>query len=291
LPYKDRLKKIEANRAYRKRKKLDVKNPVLIDIGNKFSEKELRAISKGAGIGLITPPKLNIDFSGDMVKIGFMTDSHMGSIYYKPEFMKAAFEQFDKENVNIILHAGDLSDGMSGRPGDVYELTHLGFSQQRDYCIEQLRPWNKPIYIISGNHDLYHWKNSGALIVDDVCKSLSNATYLGDHEGDIHINGLWIKLWHGADGASYAHSYRGQKIIESLSGGDKPHILLMGHDHKSMYFQERNVQAVAGGCMSLQSKWMRSKRLGAYTGFWIISVASNKNGLAFFSPTWYPFFC
>jgi predicted phosphodiesterase len=214
----------------------------------------------------------------------------MCSVYYKPEFLTAAFEQFDKAGVSILLHGGDLSEGMSDRPGHIYELTHLGYAAQKAYCVEQMKQWTKPMYLIDGNHDRWFIKKAGALIVADVCDSIPNATFLGHDEGDLKVNGITIKLFHGEDGASYATSYRVQKIIEAFSGGEKPNVLLLGHDHKEIVMFERNVHAVAGGCLSTQSKWMRSKRLAAYPGFHIIRMVIGKAGVASFTTTFFPFY-
>jgi predicted phosphodiesterase len=215
----------------------------------------------------------------------------MGSIYYKPEFMLSAFAEYANNNVNFLVIAGDLVEGMSPRPGHIYECTHLGYDAQKTYAIEQLSRWKGKIYAIDGNHDRWYLKANGALIVKDICDALPNATFLGHDEGDIRINGIWIKVFHGEDGASYATSYRIQKIIESISGGEKPNVLLLGHDHKQSNFFERNIHAVGGGCLSTQSRWMRSKRMAAHPGFWILEMTINKSGIVKFTTTWYPFYC
>lgn len=175
--------------------------------------------------------------------------------------------------------------------GHVYELTHIGYDRQRDYAIEQLEKWNGKWYLISGNHDLWVQQQSGADIVKAIAKELKDADYIGQHEGDLHINNIKIKLWHGADGSSYSTSYRIQKIVESLQGGSKPHILIAGHVHKSVYLpQERNIECISAGCMSAQSKWMRTKRLPAHSGYWIIQVDYDDGGITGFSPKWFPFY-
>jgi hypothetical protein len=100
-----------------------------------------------------------------------------------------------------------------------------------------------------------------------------------------------LKLWHGEDGDSYALSYRLQKIIESLSGGEKPNIILAGHTHKSFYLPNyRNVEAISGGAMCKQSRWMRSTRKANHSGFWRIDLWIGKRGITKCSPTWYPFY-
>lgn len=131
--------------------------------------------------------------------------------------------------------------------------------------------------------------NMGALIVKDICESIG-AEYLGEHEAIININGVKIMLWHGEDGASYALSYRLQKIIESFTGGEKPNILLAGHDHKYGNFFIRNVHAVGAGCIQKQTPWMRRKRLAAYEGFNIIEATIKDEEVKRFKSEWIPFY-
>ena len=135
-------------------------------------------------------------------------------------------------------------------------------------------------------------KSNGAIIVEDIANNIKKAEFLGHSEGDISLKGKAVmKLWHGLDSSSYAVSYRVQKVIEAFTGGEKPHILLLGHVHKMGYFFDRHVHAVSGGALCLQSSWMRGKRLANHTGFWIIDAYVNKNGgISKFTSTFYPYY-
>ena len=182
---------------------------------------------------------------------------------------------------------------MSGRDGHVYELSHIGYHAQRQAAINILSEYSgyMDFKMISGNHDLWYASkaNMGALIVKDICDSIG-AEYLGEHEATIIMNGVKVMLWHGEDGASYALSYRLQKIIESLSGGEKPQILLAGHDHKFGNFFIRNVHALGAGCLQKQTPWMRRKRLAAYEGFSIIEATIKDAEVKKFKLEWIPFY-
>jgi len=186
---------------------------------------------------------------------------------------------------------GDLSDGMSNRPDHIYDLTHIGYDRQKDYCVEQWSKWPGKVYMIDGNHDRWFIKSNGAVIVKDVCEKLPNAEFLGHDEADISLKGdVVVKLWHGEDGNSYAISYRMQKLAEGITGGEKPHIWLVGHTHKMGYFFIRNIHMISGGALSTQSSWMRRTRKENHTGFWIIKAWIRKDTVTKFSPTFYPFY-
>lgn len=272
----------------------DIENiNVLRKIKDRYTPEELEAIASGGRI-----PKTNfntpeIDFTGQRIRFAHITDTHIGSIYYLPERMEAIAEQVKNESVEFVVHTGDVTEGMSKRDGHIYELTHIGYDKQREYAVEQLSMIELPIYFIDGNHDRWHIKNAGALIVKDIADMLPDAQFIGHDEGNISLAGkATLRLFHGEDGNSYATSYRVQKIIEAFTGGEKPNVLCVGHTHKCIHMpNERNVIAFSGGCIEKQSQWMRGKRIPAHCGFWIIDVWVNKNGgVAKHSAVWYPFY-
>jgi predicted phosphodiesterase len=257
---------------------------------NRFSKKEREAIISGKSINPEQQARPVIDFDGDEVCIAFVTDTHIGSKYFEKSMWESFLIECEKQGVEMILHAGDLIEGMSGRPDHVYSLEHVGFSAQMDYATECLGMTDIPIKAIDGNHDRWGIKSGGVMCVKDIASRLDHVEFLGHDEGDVVINGSIWRLWHGEDGSSYSTSYRLQKLLESLTGGTKPSVLLAGHVHKQGYFFERNVHAVSGGALSLQSSWMRSKRLANHTGFHIIRASIKDGEIVSFSPTWYPFY-
>lgn len=266
---------------------------LLKQIEKQYSVQELRAIAKGGRIvpGYDKVPM--VDFEGDCVTMAHITDLHMGSIYFKEDYWNKALRECNREKVDFIALGGDLTDGMSHRPGHIYELTHIGYDAQKEYGIEMLSKWQGPMYAIDGNHDRWYLKNSqaGALIVKDICRALPNATFIGHDEGDIPLKGgVVVKLWHGEDGDSYAFSYRLQKIIEAFTGGEKPNILLAGHVHKYCKIFMRHIFAVSSGALCTQSQWMRRTRKQNHTGFTICKAWINERGVAKFSDTFYPFY-
>ena len=263
----------------------------LKSIAEKYSDTELRALARGRELA---PPNIKIppiNFSGERLRFGFLTDTHFGSLYSPPGLFEAAVAQFRAEDCAFAVHAGDVTEGMSSRPGHVYELAQIGFTAQRDYAIEMMRKWDRPWYCIDGNHDRWYIKACDARVVEEICAAVDGAQFLGHDVGELPLKGgCKIMLWHGEDGSSYATSYRLQKIIESLSGGTKPNVLLAGHTHKQAYFFERNIHALSGGSIQLQTPWMRGKRYPAHPGFWIIDLWLNGSSVARISPTWYPFY-
>lgn len=284
------------NRYIRYAKKLPQENfdrgRLLAKISSNYNDEELKAIANGGRLvpGLGKVPIIN--FSGKHIRIGAITDTHVGHLNFSDQRMNQIFEEFKKEKVDFITHSGDVTEGLSHRPGHVYELSEIGYDKQKEKAIKVFSQWtDTPIYAIDGNHDRWFIKSNGAYMVKDIDNALPNFHFIGHDEGDISLDGKAVlKLWHGEDGSSYALSYRLQKIIESLSGGEKPALMLCGHTHKYVKIFERNVYAISVGSVETQTKWMRGKRISAHVGFSIIDVWVAEHGITKLSDTWYPFY-
>ena len=271
---------------------LDIeRGKILSDIEGNYSRAELQAIAKGSKVlpGQLVVPV--VEFEGERTRIGVMGDIHFGSKYCLYELVDKAFKEFEKEDCDIVVQCGDLTEGMSNRPGQIYELDHLGYHEQKKVAIEYMSWCHYPLYMIDGNHDRWFIKSNGALIVPDICDAIEHATFLGHDEGSISLGGVAeLRLWHGEDGSSYAVSYRIQKIVESLTGGQKPNVMMFGHVHKSMYLYDRHIHCYSAGAFQRQTSWMRGKRLASHTGFWIVDIYVNKDGVSKTTGTWYPFY-
>jgi len=264
---------------------------LLKKIMSRYSPDELRYIANGRGINPSQQCRPVLDFGGDEVCIGFATDLHVGSKFFEDALWESFIDECRREGVQQILLGGDICEGMSNRPDQMYALTDLGFSNQMDHAERLFRMTDIDIETIDGNHDRWGIKAGGIFAVRDIANRMpGHVTFLGHDCADVIINGSKWRLWHGEDGSSYATSYRIQKIIESFTGGDKPSVLLCGHTHKQAYIFERNIHAVSGGALSTQSDWMRSKRLANHTGFHIIHARIKDGQIIRFSPTWYPFY-
>lgn len=256
-----------------------------------LSDEEAVAILKSAAKGTKRQRTRKVPIRKKSFKFGVMSDAHIGHSKFHDGLFDYMARYMKEENVDFIIDPGDHLEGMSGRPGHVYELSETGFNQQFEKC---LRLYGKldwcPIYGIDGNHDQWYYKkNNGGIIVGaELERELENYHHLGQDEGDIEVQGVKIKLFHPGDGTAYATSYKLQKLIESFSGGEKPHIVLEGHYHKAMYMFCRGVHGFECGTLCGQSQFMRGKKIPAHMGFWIITVVPNKNGVERIVPEFIP---
>jgi hypothetical protein len=88
-----------------------------------------------------------------------------------------------------------------------------------------------------------------------------------------------LRVIHAGGGSSYATSYTSQKYVESLQGGEKPAIVLVGHFHKFDWCNPREVHVIQMGCTEDQTPFMRKRRLQAHVGGGILWLTQNELGI------------
>ncbi len=233
------------------------------------------------------------DYVGKNSRIGIISDTHIGHKEFDEPLFAYAGKTFRKEGVDKVYHCGDILEGMSGREGHIYELNQIGFAQQIKEAERIFTKHLKGLDVkgINGNHDLWYAKknNGGVNVSSELAQRVENYTHLGDEEADVELKkGITMKIFHPNDGTAYATSYKLQKLIESLTGGEKPEVLAEGHYHKALYMFNRNVHALEAGTLCGQSKWMRGKKIPAHKGFWILDIEMGGGGIGKFKPAFYP---
>lgn len=222
-----------------------------------------------------------VDFPDRHIKFIAFSDAHMGHMNYRPDILRKMIKDGKRHGVEFYLNSGDTIEGMSGRDGHVYELTHIGATQQFNYFKEEFKKFNKPVFSIEAQNSHGGWfkskGNTGLDIGEELDKLAKHYKFIGYDEQDLELdNGAKIRLRHPGGGTAYALSYKGQKYIESISGGKKPHLLFQGHFHKAFYMFYRNVHHFDSGCLQEQSPWMKKTNTPAHLGYWIIDLNMHK---------------
>ena len=146
-----------------------------------------------------------------IIRIGIVSDTHMGSIFFQKTYLQMAYDDFAKEGITEVYHAGDISDGFyTNRPGSMYELYAIGFDHQVDDIVENY-PKRDGIttYFISGNHDATHVMNGGANIGKAIASRRNDLVYLGHNYAKVWLTEkVDMDIEHPGDGSSYAYSYK-----------------------------------------------------------------------------------
>lgn len=221
------------------------------------------------------------DWNGDkIIRMGITSDNHYCSKYQQATYNEKLYDIFQREGINKVYNCGDLTDGFKMRPGHEHEIFKHGADEQENYVVDNY-PKRKGIVteFILGNHDFSHIKNGGRDIGKGIESKRNDMKYLGMYNAKIKLTpNCVLELNHPLDGAAYALSYSLQKYIDSMSGGDKPNILINGHHHKMMYLFYRNIHAFEAGTTCAQTPWMKGKRIAAHVGGWIIEIHVNDEG-------------
>ena len=119
-----------------------------------LSPKELQILLRQPGKSKVSDKTYNHSSDGH-VRIGIISDTHIGQVMFEESMMKHAGETFRKLKIDNVYHVGDILEGMSGREGQIYELSQIGFSQQ---IREAERLFKKylhgfEVHGITGDHD------------------------------------------------------------------------------------------------------------------------------------------
>ena len=239
----------------------------------------------------VEPVSLGKISSGGELVFAAIGDTHCGS----QEFAAAELAQFVEYahglGVRHIFHAGDIFDGCYHR-GHHYELAYSGFERQCAVALDGFPQHPDLTYhTITGNHDINsYWKAVGmdpgltfqqraeAAGRKDIRHHGAQQARLVFGEGD---DAFKIELFHPTKGAAYARSWPVQKYAESLEGGSKPDIAIVGHYHCYSVNEIRNICCIQPGCFQWQTPYLQSKHLEPAIGGVICRVSRRNGGWRF----------
>lgn len=228
-----------------------------------------------------------------IIRFGVTSDLHLCSKYQQITLLNDFYDLCEREGIDTVYDSGDMSEGYHMRRGHEHDVFAHGADDQAQYIIKN-HPRRKNIKkkFILGNHDYSHVINGGHDIGAVIASARDDMEYLGMLNATIPLTpNCTMELNHPLDGASYATSYSIQKYIDSMSGGEKPNILINGHHHKALYGFYRNVHYLEAGTFQMQSGWMKGKRIAAHVGGWIVEIHVDDDGkVSRFRPEWIPYY-
>lgn len=227
------------------------------------------------------PTTTERDWRGDrIIRFGVVSDCHFGSHFTQIGLLHEAYDFFKAEGVADIYNPGDLTEGENMRQGHAYECYVHGADAHTDEVVKNY-PQRDGIttHYILGNQDLSFMKHVGLDISRQISALRPDMVSLGIEQAYVKLTpNCLLELRHPSSGSAYAISYKPQKIIESMSGGEKPNMLLLGHFHKAEYLPYRNVHCVQAGTTQAQSNFMRNNNLAAHVGYWLIELRVDDEG-------------
>jgi len=220
--------------------------------------------------------------------IGFTADNHLGSKYERNDVLNDLFDRFVDRGVTHVYQGGNMIDGEARF--NKYDIHKHGVEAQVAYFVEQW-PQREGItthFVTGDDHEGWYVQrehiNIGQKIQDEAERAgRFDLKHLGYMERDIEFvqpkGSSRLRVIHAGGGSSYATSYTSQKYVESLQGGEKPAIVLVGHFHKLDYAYPREVHVIQMGCTEDQTPFMRKKRLQAHVGGGVLWLTQNEYGI------------
>ena len=247
------------------------------------------------------PTRIDISkFKGKTIRFGLTSDEHLGSKYHRSDIREALFDIWESQGITDVYECGNMIDGEARF--NKHDLIVHGMQNQVDYFVDHW-PQRKGIttrFVTGDDHEGWYIQREGINIGEYIQMCAEKAgrddlKFLGHMEHDVVIkakNGdAILRVMHAGGGSAYATSYSVQKIVESLTGGTKPSVMLVGHYHKAEYSYIRNVHVVQAGCQEDQTPFMRKLKLQAHLGGWTISFTVDDLGNVHeFTPQFHPFY-
>lgn len=213
-------------------------------------------------------------FYGESLKIGIMSCTHFGSHWYQLKELIAFYRFCEKENVQVMIHAGDLVDGINMYNGQEFELYAHGLDDQREDVIDNYPKSDIPTKILGGNHDHSFQKTAGANIIKQICEKRTDLEYVGMLSATFKVadSDLEMNLIHKRGGVPYARSYTAQKIIRDMPPDKARPLLGIGGLHVTDYIPYRDQHTFTIPCFQGQTPYLKGKGLFPEVGGWIVEV-------------------
>lgn len=258
----------------------------LKDQGYSIQEKTVNKHGKKMFILEHEPKEYTLETEGTL---GFASDTHLGSKAEQLKSLHKYYDEIEDKDINIVFHAGDLSDGCYVYRGQRHEKKPeaIGWARLLDY-VEENYPEREGVttFVIEGNHDRKFYQQNGLFFTEEIAKRRDDIEFLGDGFAEVELEDLDmdIQLVHPRGGVPYTLGYRAQDWMREKSEEDKPDFAELGHIHKFLEGKTEGVDFVYGGCFQGETEYTQTKGIKPRAGAWIIKF-EKENGQKIISPT------
>jgi predicted phosphodiesterase/transposase-like protein len=222
-------------------------------------------------------------------KFGVVSDTHLCSKYYRPDVLNSLYQWFANEGITRVYHAGNWIEGEA--PFNKHDISVHGMDAQCRYLAEHYPhvPGITTYAVTGDDHEGWIAQREGVDIGRYAERTMRDAgrddwVNLGYMESFISLRHQrthrtsQMLVMHPGGGSAYALSYQPQKIVESLAGGEKPAVLLIGHYHKLEFLNVRNTWVLQCGTTKDQDPFLRKKRIEVHIGGSILELWQDDGG-------------
>jgi hypothetical protein len=240
-------------------------------------------------------------FDGTKYKFGALGDTHLYSKYERLDVLNCLYDIYEREGIKTVFHTGNIVEGEC-RFNKFDLVGPAGMGRAVDYCVKNYprRDGITTKFITGEDHEGWWIQREGVnvgkyiqMVAEDAGRK--DLEWIGHVEADVRFkadNGeAWMRVMHPGGGSAYAISYTEQKLVESFQGGNKPHILLIGHYHKLSQGYPREVHTVQTGCTQDQTPFLRRQKIQVHVGGTIVRFNQADTGeINRFSVEFIPFY-
>ncbi len=221
-----------------------------------------------------------IDFKGlKEIEVLVLGDTHIGNNHQQETYLKEAYKEAERRGVQFAIHTGDITDGQSNRPEQIYENFLHGADAQSQYVIDNYPKAPFPTYLLLGNHDSWFMKAGGTDIGKIISAQRPDIKYIGSGKARLEIGNVKIDVIHPGDGSNRTVSLALQTASSIVDDNDKPNVLVSGHHHRYAHFIERGIHCFECPALEGRTSFMTAKHLVNTMGymFWKIKVDAKGN--------------
>lgn len=232
---------------------------------------------------------------------GAAGDKHYGSKYHRDDVLRDLYRRFRDAGVDAVFDTGNWIDGDARF--NRHDLVAHGLDAQCRLMAKEHPKIDCPTYAVAGDdHEGWYAQREGIDVGGYAERIMREAghdwTDIGYMEARVILRNsntgaeTIMNVQHPGGGSSYAVSYRPQKIIEAMEGGEKPAVLLLGHYHKLDPGHVRNVWYLQTGTCQDQTPFMRKKSIEAHVGGAIVELEQDPEtgAIVGFCPRLYRYF-
>ena len=209
-----------------------------------------------------------------------ISDTRIGSKSQQLSILNDIYEKASDLGYNIVIHCGNITEGLYPTNHDYSDTTFLDDSQiQVDYIAKNYPKFDDiKTYFITGTKDQKHLKTNNINIGRRINKARPDLIYLGQNSCNIKIDNANMKVLNSILAKTYTVSYRIQQQIDSFRSEDKPDILLLGGLLQMEKLTHRGVAGLSIPSVCATTNEMNDKRHANTIGAWYITVKTDQKG-------------
>lgn len=224
-------------------------------------------------------------------RFGLISDTHLGSKAAHLAHLHDFYDRMVERGVDVVLHAGDISDGWEVHQNQINEVhpEATGWNRLRDYCVEHYpkRDGIETLFI-SGNHDRKLWRRQGVRFSEMLADRRDDLHWLGDSMARLVFDdrGTDLELIHPSGGQPYTLGYRAQTLYREQPTNIRPSMAAIGHLHGRMQAAAEGVEAFYTGCWKDLTTYGRRKGHAAEIGGWDVEVTISDGNIDRLVTSW-----